>query len=201
MSARCLHAAIESLTPPSPDSLGLTDSSDSDAEEEDEPLAEAYATRGARRSPEASLVAESRNDFKNFASAAASLASLDAALSFERYRAPRLRFVSEAPLPVPLTFPRAFSLGKGETNRGSPSFVGATARFASSPAFGRVLSNTKDGWHRAARGAAGRAALRAWGVDDDEVAEVAERVLELRRGYADDDADDTDDDDEELEQI
>jgi hypothetical protein len=38
-------------------------------------------------------------------------------------------------------------------------------------------------------------------VDDDEVEEVAERVLELRRGYADDDADDTDDDDEELEQI
>jgi hypothetical protein len=178
---------------------------DSDAEEEDEPLAEAYATRGARRSPEASLVAESRNDFKNFASAASSLASLDAALSFERYRAPRLRFVSEAPLPVPLTFPRAFSLEKknGETNRGhgSPSFIGATARVASSPAFGRVLTATKDGWHRAARGAAGRAALRAWGVDDDEVEEVAERVLELRRGYADDDADDTDDDDEELEQI
>jgi hypothetical protein len=38
-------------------------------------------------------------------------------------------------------------------------------------------------------------------VDDDEVEEVAERVLELRRGYADDDAGDTDDDDEELEQI
>jgi hypothetical protein len=179
---------------------------DSGDEEEDEPLAEAYATRGARRSPEASASSsESRNDFKNFASAAASLASLDAALSFERYRAPRLRFVSEAPLPVPLTFPRAFRMEKknGETNRGhgSPSFIGATARFASSPAFARVLSNTKDGWHRAARGAAGRAALRAWGVDDDEVEEVAERVLELRRGYADDDADDTDDDDEELEQI
>eukprot|EP01046_Picozoa_sp_COSAG06_P049570 COSAG06_NODE_7660_length_2424_cov_7.082151_1_plen_678_part_10 len=37
VSARCLHAAIESLTPPSPDSLGLTDSSDSDAEEEAAP--------------------------------------------------------------------------------------------------------------------------------------------------------------------
>ena len=115
--------------------------------------------------------------------------------------------MSEAPLPVPLTFPRAFSLEKKnepkKTNRGhgSPSFIWATARVASSPAFGRVLTATKDGWHRAARGAAGRAALRAWGVDDDEVEEVAERVLELRRGYADDDADDTDDDDEELEQI
>ena len=179
---------------------------DSDGEEEDEPLAEAYATRGARWSSSSSSSSSSSGSLKKiFASAAASLASLDAALSLERYRAPRLRLVSEAPLPVPLTFPRAFSLEKkrGEKGeKGSPRFVAATARLASSPAFARVLSAARDGWTRAARGAAGRAALRAWGVDDDEVEEVAERVLELRRGYADDDADDADDDDdEELERI
>ena len=42
--------------------------------------------------------------------------------------------------------------------------------------------------------------MRAWGVDDDEVEEVSERVLELRRGYADE-VDEDDEDDEELEQI
>ena len=52
-----------------------------------------------------------------------------------------------------------------------------------------------------ARAAAGRAALRAWGVDDDEVEEVSERMLELRRGYADEDDPEDEDDDDELEQM
>ena len=64
-----------------------------------------------------------------------------------------------------------------------------------------MLSNARDGWARAARAAAGRAALRAWGVNDDEVEEVSERMLELRRGYADEDDPEDEDDDDELEQM
>jgi hypothetical protein len=38
-------------------------------------------------------------------------------------------------------------------------------------------------------------------VDDDEVEEVSERMLELRRGYADEDDPEEEDDDDELEQM
>ena len=171
-----------------------------DEEEEDEPTAEAYASRGVYErvqtnpNPSCSNAAFKRASFER-ASAASSLASLDAALRLERYRAPRLRFVSEAPLPLPLTFPEAFA------GRPPPRFAAATARLASTPAFARVLSRARDGWARAARAAAGRAALRAWGVGDDEVEEVSERVLELRRGYADDDDPEDEGDDDELEQM
>ena len=96
--------------------------------------------------------------------------------------------------------PDAILRASGSRTRASPNSYAATARLASSPAFARVLSRARDGWARAARAAAGRAALRAWGVDDDEVEEVSERVLELRRGYADED-DPEDDDDDELEQM
>jgi hypothetical protein len=165
-------------------------------EEEDEPTAEAYASRGVyervQTNPSRSNAVSA--SFER-ASAASSLASLDAALRLERYRAPRLRFVSEAPLPLPLTFPEAFA------GRPPPRFAAATARLASTPAFARALSRARDGWARAARAAAGRAALRAWGVDDDEVEEVSERVLELRRGYADDDDPEDESDDDELEQM
>ena len=163
-----------------------------DEEEEDEPTAEAYASRGVYERVQ--TPSSSGTSFER-ASAASSLASLDAALRLERYRAPRLRFVSEAPLPLPLTFPEAFA------GRPPPRFAAATARLASTPAFARALSNARDGWARAARAAAGRAALRAWGVDDDEVEEVSERMLELRRGYADEDDPEDEDDDDELEQM
>ena len=167
-------------------------------EEEDEPTAEAYASRGVYERVQTNP-APSRSNASSFerrrSSAASSLASLDAALRLERYRAPRLRFVSEAPLPLPLTFPEAFA------GSPPPRFAAATARLASTPAFARALSRARDGWARAARAAAGRAALRAWGVDDDEVEEVSERVLELRRGYADDDDPEDEGDDDELEQM
>ncbi len=171
-------------------------------EEEDEPTAEAYASRGVYErvqtnpAPSRSNARSNASSFeRRRSSAASSLASLDAALRLERYRAPRLRFVSEAPLPLPLTFPEAFA------GSPPPRFAAATARLASTPAFARVLSRARDGWARAARAAAGRAALRAWGVGDDEVEEVSERVLELRRGYADDDDPEDDGDDDELEQM
>ena len=64
-----------------------------------------------------------------------------------------------------------------------------------------MLSNARDGWARARRAQPGRAALRAWGVNDDEVEEVSERMLELRRGYADEDDPEDEDDDDELEQM
>ena len=64
----------------------------------------------------------------------------------------------------------------------------------------RCQTRARAGGARA-RAAAGRAALRAWGVDDDEVEEVSERMLELRRGYADEDDPEDEDDDDELEQM
>ena len=85
--------------------------SDDASDEEDEPSAEAYASRAGERAAEMSL------------------ASLDAALRLERYRVPRLRCVSEAPLPLPLTFPAVFA-GRAR----GPRFAAATARAASTVA-------------------------------------------------------------------
>ena len=68
-----------------------------------------------------------------------------------------------------------------------PKFVSATARLRSSASYGAVLSNVRLGWQRASKSATGKAALRAWGVDDDELEETSERLWEQQRAYAEDD--------------
>ena len=153
---------------------------DSESEDEDEPLAETYISRGARVTV-GGLGASVGKQSRHASSAEASLA-LDAAIRLERYRCPRLRCVTEAPLPVPLTFPHVFG---GE--KAMPKFVSATARLRSSASYGAVLSNVRLGWQRASKSATGKAALRAWGVDDDELEETSERLWEQQRAYAEDD--------------
>jgi hypothetical protein len=154
-------------------------------------LAETYACRGLQTFAEG---AKKRTPSRTATHAEAS-SFLDAALRLEKYRAPRLRCVHEAPLPVPLTFPKVFP--------GSPPplSAAATARLRSGAAHGRVLAGIRENWIRAARAAAGKAALRAWGVEDDEIQEVAERALEMKRGYDDDDDDDRGESEDELDQM
>lgn len=132
------------------------------------------------------------------ASAYESSLALDAALRLERYRAPRLRCVSEAPLPLPLTFPSVFGRG-GATSSETPRFVSATTRLRSSASYGTTLANIRQGWQRASRSATGKAALRAWGVDDDELEETSEKLWDAQRAYGGDDDDRSSD--EELEHI
>ena len=169
--ARAFLSGGEHLTPAprhvSNDAGGAWDSN-SDAYR---PLAESYAIRGAARSASATATpAEARG-------------ALDAALSRERARAPRLRFASAAPLPLPLPFPRVFGAPPGL----NPSSAPAMTRLASAAAFGGALRATEEGWRRAARGAIGRATLRAWGVADDDAEEIGETLATMRRGYDDDD--------------
>ena len=169
--ARVFLSGGEHLTPApgrvSNDAGGAWDSN-SDAYR---PLAESYAIRGAARSAAAvATPAEARG-------------ALDAALSLERARAPRLRFASAAPLPLPLPFPRVFGAPPGP----NPSSAPAMTRLASAAAFGGALRATEEGWRRAARGAVGRATLRAWGVADDDAEEIGETLATMRRGYDDDD--------------
>ena len=169
--ARVFLSGGEHLTPApgrvSNDAGGAWDSN-SDAYR---PLAESYAIRGAARSAAA------------IATPAEARGALDAALSRERARAPRLRFASAAPLPLPLPFPRAFGTPPGP----NPSSAPAMTRLASAAAFGEALRATEEGWRRAARGAVGRATLRAWGVADDDAEEIGETLATMRRGYDDDD--------------
>ena len=135
------------------------------------PLAESYAIRGAAK------------DATTAATPAEARGALDAALSRERARAPRLRFASAAPLPLPLPFPRVFGTPPGP----NPSSAPAMTRLASAGAFGGALRATEEGWRRAARGAIGRATLRAWGIADDDAEEIGETLATMRRGYDDDD--------------
>ena len=93
------------------------------------PLAESYADRGAAK------------DATTAATPAEARGALDAALSRERARAPRLRFASAAPLPLPLPFPRVFGTPPGP----NPSSAPAMTRLASAGAFGGALRATEEG--------------------------------------------------------
>jgi|TARA_B110000971_G_scaffold76957_2_gene79050 hypothetical protein len=196
-------AAFAGLTPGAKGDRGVRpthnrNSYDSDSDsDEDEPLAETYVTRGGHV-----VVGEGNNSSNasahRHASAYESSLALDAALRLERYRAPRLRCVSEAPLPLPLTFPSVFGRG-GATSSETPRFVSATTRLRSSASYGTTLANIRQGWQRASRSATGKAALRAWGVDDDELEETSEKLWDAQRAYGGDDDDRSSD--EELEHI
>ena len=74
-------------------------------------------------------------------------------------------------------------------------------RLTSTGDYGRVLHRVGEGWRRASRAAAGKAALKSWGYGDDDVEEITETITSMAHDYgADSDADDFSDDDD-LEEI
>ena len=142
------------------------------------PLAEAYAIRGAEAYT-AAAAGDSSTVVKRL-SARDARAALDSALRLEPRLAPRLRFASSAPFPVPLTFPRGVTARwRAEHRIAAP----CATRVASDAGFGDALRRVAGAWRSASRGAFGKATLGAWGVEGGDAGEVGEEIEVLAGAY------------------
>ena len=140
--------------------------SDAEDETDDEPFAEYFISRGLARGD-----------------AAIANVVLDAVSSLALYRCPRRRCVVDAPIPIPLPFPKLF-------HPPAPISLDATFRLTTSAATARVLDATARDYLRASASAVGKAVLRAWSLDDAcESAELLESLRSQARAYAGDDDD------------
>jgi hypothetical protein len=83
-------------------------------------------------------------------------------------------------LPVPLTFPRGVTARwRAEHRIAAP----CATRVASDAGFGDALRRVAGAWRSASRGAFGKAALGAWGVEEDDAGEVGEEIEALAGAY------------------
>ncbi|KAK9811921.1 hypothetical protein WJX72_012443 [[Myrmecia] bisecta] len=143
-------------------------------------------------------------------------AALDAALMREGVRCIQQRCVVPQPLPIPLPFPRIFAstvlqfgdvltdlqaplaaqghlgangVGNGTTSSGHVECVPVLTRLANTAAFGRLAEEQLQRFQSAASSAGGRAMLSSWGVGQDEMLEVEERLHALAHAYSGEDSD------------
>ena len=101
-----------------------------------------------------------------------------------------------APLHVPSSYPRVFRdtvgrrgepLPRDQPQRraGDVRSCAVMVHMTTMPSFARVIEAAAAKFERAARGAAGRAALQSWGMGADEVSEASDRLQEMARAYRD----------------